>query len=61
MSGVHGWCDMANNLGWWAISGDQLLAMLLRVAAGEDPDMVYAEEYANCQVETSQGGGDDGG
>lgn len=32
---------------WWSISGDDLLAMLRRVANGEDPDMVYAEAYAN--------------
>lgn len=36
-----------SQLGWWAISGESLLAMLYRVAEGEDPDMVYAEEYAN--------------
>lgn len=34
-------------LGWWAISGDQLLALLRRVHEGEDPDLLYAEEYAN--------------
>lgn len=38
-------------LGWWTLSGEQLLAMLKRVAAGEDPDMVYAEEYANARIE----------
>jgi hypothetical protein len=39
------------DLGWWAISGEGLLAMLRRVADGEDPDLVYAEEYANCDHE----------
>ena len=35
---------------WWAISGDEILDMLRRVAAGEDPDLVYTEFYANCDV-----------
>lgn len=38
-------------LGWWSISGEALLAMLRRVHDGEDPDLVYAEEYANAQIE----------
>lgn len=38
-------------LGWWAISGEALLEMLRRVADGEDPDLVYAEEYANSEHE----------
>jgi len=37
-------------LGWWCISGESLLAMLRRVAAGEDPDLVYAEEYVNADI-----------
>lgn len=37
-------------LGWWSIRGEALLAMLRRVADGEDPDLVYAEEYANSEV-----------
>lgn len=43
--------DDSGTLGWWAISGEALLEMLRRVSNGEDPDMVYAEEYANSQVE----------
>lgn len=39
--------DPPATLGWWAISGEQLLAMLHRVRAGEDPDLVYAEEFVN--------------
>jgi len=38
-------------LGYWAISGESLMSMLYRVANGEDPDMVYAEEYANSEHE----------
>lgn len=36
---------------WWAISGDELLAALRRAAAGEDPDILYAELYASSGVE----------
>jgi hypothetical protein len=35
----------------WVLSGEELLVMLHRVADGEDPDMVYAEEYANAEHE----------
>lgn len=38
-------------LGWWTINGADLLDMMRRCAAGEDPDMVYAEAYANSAVE----------
>jgi hypothetical protein len=38
-------------LGWHVIAGEDLLAMLRRCAGGEDPDMVYAEEYANADHE----------
>lgn len=37
-------------LGWHVIAGEELLALLRRVAAGESPDLVYAEEYANTVV-----------
>lgn len=43
-------------LGWWTLSGEQLLLMLKRVAAGEDPDLVYAEEYANAKIEKADNG-----
>lgn len=35
------------DLGWWAISGDALIAALRRASSGEDPDLLYAELYAN--------------
>ena len=38
-------------LGWWSISGEGLLDMMRRCANGEDPDHVYAEEYANSDRE----------
>lgn len=42
---------MADHLGWWTISGDALLAALHEVHDGEDPDLVYAELYANSDHE----------
>jgi hypothetical protein len=36
-------------LGWWVISGENLMAMLRAVADGSDPDLVYAEHYANSE------------
>jgi hypothetical protein len=44
---------------WWNIHEDALLAMLRRVAAGEDPDMVYAETYAAASMKII--GGEDAG
>jgi len=40
---------------WWAISGDALLDALRRCANGEDPDLVYAELYANSGQEQVDG------
>lgn len=39
------------DLGWWTIAGEDLLDSLNRCAKGEDPDLVYAEMYANSEVE----------
>ena len=41
----------SSDLGWWTISGAALLDMLRQVSAGADPDMVYAEAYANSDHE----------
>lgn len=41
----------ARPLGWHVISGEGLLSMLRRVANGEDPDVVYIEEYVNADRE----------
>jgi len=38
-------------LGWHSIEGQHLLDTLRRVAAGEDPDLVYAELWANAERE----------
>jgi hypothetical protein len=37
--------------GWWTISGDALMDMLHRVANGEDPSHVYADEESKCKRE----------
>lgn len=41
----------APDLGWWVIHGDTILTALRRVAAGEDPDITYAELHANATHE----------
>lgn len=41
-------------MGWWVVSGKNLLAMLRRAHDGEDPDLIYAEEYANSDHESHQ-------
>ncbi len=43
------------DLGWWSISGEELLKLLRRVASGESPDLVYAEAYANSEHEQIDG------
>lgn len=48
----------ADRLGWWVVSGENLLAMLRRAYDGEDPGLIYAEEYANSDHE-QVGGRDD--
>lgn len=41
--------DGVRPLGWWVIEGESLMDMLRRCHEGEDPDAVYAEEYANSE------------
>jgi hypothetical protein len=48
-------------LGWWLVSGEDLLGVLRRVASGEDPDLVFAECYANAGDAASLLGDDEGG
>jgi hypothetical protein len=52
--------DDAARLGWWTISGADLLDMLRRAHAGEDPGVVYAEAYVNSDVTDYSGRGDRG-
>jgi hypothetical protein len=40
--------EPARDLGWHVISGELLLDALRRVGEGEDPDLVYAELWANA-------------
>jgi len=40
-----------SGLGWWAISGEALLSGLRRANDGESADMIYAELYANSDVD----------
>jgi hypothetical protein len=40
---------------WWAISEDRLLDLLRRARNGEDPELLYAEEYANADVTHVEG------
>ena len=44
---------MDADLGWHVIAGDHLLDMLTRVSEGEDPDMVFAELWANAEHVTN--------
>ena len=40
-----------SKLGWWTISGEMFLEALYRVQDGDEPEMIYAEWYANSEVE----------
>ena len=40
--------DIHADLGLWLVRGEDLLDMLRRVQDGDDPDMVFAECYANA-------------
>jgi hypothetical protein len=48
-----------SNMGWWSISGEVLLELLHRAHKGEDPDLLYAEEYANSDHEYVSEEGED--
>jgi len=39
-----------NERPWHVIHGDDLLALLERTHAGENPEMVYIEQYANAEA-----------
>lgn len=40
--------DTETDLGWHVINGEHLLEMLRRAAQGEDPDLLFAELWANA-------------
>ena len=48
------------SLGWHVIEGEHLLELLRRVQSGEDPDLVYAEAWANAEYEHISDEGEDG-
>ena len=41
--------ERTGEMPWHVIHGDTLKRMLDRCAAGEDPELVYIEEYANAE------------
>jgi hypothetical protein len=51
--------DADARLGWWTISGEAIMSMLQRVHDGEEPFVVYAEEYANADHSDCTHDGDD--
>lgn len=62
---AHPWCQddfekpgREFALGYHVIPGESLLTMLRRVASGESPDLVYAEEWANADHDVVEGGDD---
>lgn len=40
-----------DSLGWWTMSGGCFMEALHRANAGEDPNLIYAEYYANSDRE----------
>lgn len=46
---------MSAGMGWWAISGEAFMEALRRAHDGEDPDLLYAEHYANSDHEDYRG------
>jgi len=57
--GRPGLSEQIVELGWHVISGKRLLEMLRRVSQGEDPDLVYAEEWANAEHDYIPADGND--
>lgn len=39
------------SLGWWTLSGEEFMKAMRRAHDGEDPEMIYAEYYANSKVD----------
>jgi len=44
--------EMPGAAGWNVTSDEDLLGLLRRAAAGEDPGLLMAEMYANAEIET---------
>ena len=41
-----------HRMGWWTLSGEDFLEAMKRAHVGEDPDMLYAEYFANATIES---------
>jgi hypothetical protein len=41
--------------GYWVLADESFMEALNRANAGEDPDLVYAEFYANSDIEHVEG------
>ena len=39
-----------SDMGWWIIHADEIIEMLRAVANGDSPDIVFAELWANGQI-----------
>lgn len=39
-------------MSWWVIEDAALMSMLRAVQQGDDPDIVFAEHYANSEHQT---------
>lgn len=44
-----------SDLGWWTLPGEDLMEAMRRAHAGESPELIYAEMYANSRVEQPEG------
>lgn len=49
-----------SGLGYWVIAGEDFMEALRRAHEGEDPDVLYAEYYANSEPENVPGDDTDG-
>ena len=45
----------SESLGWHVISGERLMELLRRAHDGENPDLIYIEEYVNADREEVEG------
>jgi hypothetical protein len=47
--------DEAAPMPWHVINGETLIGLLRRAHAGEDPDLLYIEEYVNSDRDEVDG------
>lgn len=41
-----------SSMGWWTLSGEDFLAAMKRAHDGENPDVIYAEYFANSTIDS---------